>query len=236
MRRVLVILVFAASAVFAQQPQPQKPAAQPPQPAPTAPAAQPPEITPAQLWSALMQGNSSFVAGKISYDDLKAEREMFKDHQVPPITVISCADSRVPPELVFNQSLGALFVVRGAGSVVDDFGLASVEYAIAQGYTKLIVVLGHENCGAVKSSLSPGGPGTPALTALATRIRSSFVGIPYDATNPANVKKAVEANTRASAAYLLAASSLIRDAKTTQKIEIMTAYYEMGSGVVKKIE
>ena len=230
MRRALVVLVFAASAVFAQQPQPQKPAPQ------TAPAAKPPEITPARLWSALLQGNSQFVTGKISYDDLKNERKMFEEHQLPPITVISCSDSRLPPELVFNQSLGALFVVRVAGNVVDDFGLASVEYAIAQGYTKLIVVLGHENCGAVKSSLGPTGPGTPALTALATRIRSSFVGIPYDATNAANVKKAVEANTRASAAYLLAASPLIRDAKVTEKIEIMTAYYELSSGVVKKIE
>jgi carbonic anhydrase len=234
MRRVLVILVFAASAVFAQQQQPQKPAA-PPQSAQPAPAVQAP-ITPAQLWSALVQSTSTYVAGKISFNDLKAEREMFKEHQFPPITVISCSDSRVPPELVFNQSLGVLFVVRAAGSVVDDFGLASVEYAIAKGYTKLIVVLGHENCGAVKASLSPATPETPSLTALATRIRSSFVGVPYDATNHANVKKAVEANTRASATYLLAASQLIRDAKATEKIDIMTAYYEMGTGVVKKLE
>lgn len=238
MRRALIVALFvAASSVFAQQPQPQKPATPPPttQTAQPAPAPQP-QITPAQLWSALLQSNSTYVAGKISFNDLKAERTMFKEHQFPPITVISCSDSRVPPELVFNQSLGVLFVVRAAGSVVDDFGLASVEYAIAQGYTKLIVVLGHENCGAVKASLGTANPGTPALTALATRIRSSFVGIPYDSVDPANVKKAVEANTRASATYLLAASQLIRDAKATEKIDIVSAYYEMESGVVKKIE
>lgn len=237
MRRALIVVLFvAAASVFAQQPQPQKPATPPP-PAQTAPAPAPvPQITPAQLWSALLQSNSTYVAGKISFNDLKAERTMFKESQFPPITVISCSDSRVPPELVFNQSLGVLFVVRAAGNVVDDFGLASVEYAIAQGYTKLIVVLGHENCGAVKASLGTANPATPALTALATRIRSSFVGIPYDSVDPANVKKAVEANTRASATYLLAASQLIRDAKATEKIDIVTAYYEMESGVVKKIE
>jgi carbonic anhydrase len=155
---------------------------------------------------------------------------------LPPITVLACSDSRVPPELVFNQSLGTLFVVRTAGNVADEFGLASIEYAIANDYTKLIVVLGHENCGAVMASLGGGDAVTPALKALATRIRMSFVGIPYDPKDAANVRKAVEANTRASAAQLLAASSLIREAAGTGKVKIMTAYYDLHEGVVKKVE
>ncbi|HUR81485.1 MAG TPA: carbonic anhydrase [Thermoanaerobaculia bacterium] len=227
MRRALAIFLFAATAVIAQQPQ-----------APPAAPLRPPErgVTAQQLWAALLQANQAYVNGRITYDNLKAERQQLADHQLPPVTVLSCSDSRVPPELVFNQSLGVLFVVRGAGNVVDDFGLASIEYAIAQGYTQLIVVLGHENCGAVKASLGVGGPNTPALTALATRIRASFVGIPYSTSDPANVKKAVEANTRASAAYLLAASPLIREAVTSNRIQVVTAYYEMESGLVKRIE
>lgn len=193
-------------------------------------------ITPDQLWTALQQGNQQFVAGKITYSDLKGERVQFGEHQLPPITVLACSDSRVPPELIFNQSLGALFVIRVAGNVADEFGLASIEYAIAQGYTKLIVVLGHENCGAVKASLGSGDPGTPALKTLATRIRSSFIGIPYDPKDPANVRKAVEANTRASATQLLAGSALIRDAVTTGKVKIMTAYYDLDEGNVKKVD
>lgn len=193
-------------------------------------------ITPDQLWTAMLQGNQLFVAGKITYSDLKGERVLFGEHQLPPITVLACSDSRVPPELIFNQSLGALFVIRTAGNVADEFGLASIEYAISQGYTKLIVVLGHENCGAVKASLSGGDPGTPALKALATRIRSSFIGIPYDPKDAANVRKAVEANTRASMAQLLAGSALIRDAVATEKVKIMTAYYDLDEGIVKKVD
>jgi len=193
-------------------------------------------ITPDQLWTAMLQGNQQFVAGKITYDHLKEERDQLDEQQLPPITVLACSDSRVPPELIFNQSLGAMFVIRTAGSVADEFGLASIEYALSNGYTKLIVILGHENCGAVKAALGGGDPGTPALKALATRIRSSFVGIPYDSKDAANIRKAVEANTRASAAQLLAGSALIRDAAATEKVKIVTAYYDLDEGNVKKID
>jgi carbonic anhydrase len=195
-----------------------------------------PQIGADQLWSALLQGNKQFVAGTITYDKLKEERTMLRGQQLPPITVLACSDSRVPPELVFNQSLGALFVVRSAGNVADDFGVASVEYAIAQGYTKLVVVLAHENCGAVVASLGGADPATPSLKALASRIRTSFIGVPYDSRDPANVKKAVEMNARASAAQLLASSILIRDAVITDRIKLVTAYYDLGTGEVKKIE
>ena len=183
-----------------------------------------------------MQGNKTFVGGKLAFPDLQAERTALKDHQVPPVTVLSCSDSRVPPELVFNQSLGALFVIRTAGAVADDFGVASIEYAILNGFTRLIVVLGHESCGAVKAALGGADPSTPALTDLATRLRMSFIGIPYDARDAANVRRAVEMNARASAAQLLAASKVIRDAALTGQVKIVPAYYELATGEVKKVE
>lgn len=213
MRRALFVCLFLALPLFAQE-----------------------GITPDQLWSAMLQGNKQFVGGKIAYDDLKAERELLAAGQLPPITVLACSDSRIPPELVFNQSLGGLFVVRSAGNVADEFGLASIEYALANGWTKLLVVLAHEDCGAVRDSLGGGDPGTPALNALARRIRSSFVGIPYDARDAANVRKATEANARASAAQLLAASAKVRDAAHTNAIKVVTAYYELRTGAVKAIE
>lgn len=230
---VLAALVFAA-AISGQQQQPQ-PRQQQPQPQPQAPAAEPP-IGPPQLWAALLQGNKSFVAGKITYDSLKDERQQLRERQFAPITVVGCSDSRVPPELLFNQSLGTLYVVRSAAGAVDDLGLGSIEYALTEGYTKLIVVLGHTHCDAVRSALGGGDPATPALKALATRIRSSFAGIRYDSRDAANVRKAIEANTRASAAYLLAASSIIRDAEATDRIDVVTAYYDVATGEVKPLE
>ena len=217
MKRAALAILLVALPLFAQEPAP-------------AP------ITADQLWNALQQGNKQFVAGKLTYDNLKAERELLKDGQYPPITVLACSDSRVPPELVFNQSLGGLFIVRSAGNVADDFGLASIEYALSKGWTKLIVVLAHESCGAVEASLGPTDPGTPPLNALALRIRSSFIGIPYDPSNKDIVRRATEANARASVAQLLAGSAMIRDAVGKKYITIIPAYYELATGTVKKIE
>jgi carbonic anhydrase len=228
MRRTLIFIVtlLVSLSVAAQQPAPQK---QPPQQTQ-------PQITPDALWDALAQGNKQFVAGTVAYNLLKEEREQLRDRQSPPVSILSCSDSRVPPELVFNQSLGALFVVRTAGNVADEFGLASLEYAVSQGYTKLIVVLGHERCGAVSASLGGADPSTPALTRLAERIRSSFVGIPYDSRSAVNVQRAVEANARAAAAQLLASSKLLRDAVLTEQVKIVTAVYDLDTGEVKKID
>lgn len=182
-----------------------------------------------------MAGNKTFVGGKLSWDKLKEERESLVGGQIPPVTVLSCADSRVPPELVFNQSLGALFVVREAGNIADDFGIASIEFAISNGWTGLIVVLGHSDCGAIKAALGAADPGTPALNALAKRLRASFIGIPYDSRDKAIVQRATEANARASAAYLLAASKVIRDAVLTEVVKVVPAYYDLATGEVKKL-
>jgi carbonic anhydrase len=188
------------------------------------------QSTPDKLWDELQAGNRLFVNGDIAYADLDTERGRLEDHQSPPVTILSCADSRVPPELVFGQSLGDLFVIRAAGNTADTFSLASIEYAIARGYTKLVVVLGHENCGAVKAALAADDPASPNLLALVQRIRASFVE-PHE-----SVQEAVEANTRAAAALLAANSRIVRDAVRGGNVKIVPAYYDLGSGVVRKLE
>ena len=189
-----------------------------------------------KLWEALLEGNKRFVAGTLTFDELQKQREAVKEQQNPRITVISCSDSRVPPELIFDHSIGDLFVVRSAGNVIDDFGLASVEYAVLNGYTDLIVVLGHESCGAVKSALEQDDPITVSLRALVQRIRASFGGIRWDPENPQTVMKAVEANARASAAYLPARSGAIRAAIHAGKVKVIPAYYSLDTGAVRKVE
>jgi len=189
------------------------------------------------LWKALLTGNLKYQAGELSYDKLKEERAKLVRAQAPPVLILSCSDSRVPPELVFNQSLGTLFVVRVAGNIADEAGLASIEYAVLHDWTRLIVVLGHENCGAVGSALERDDPHTPSLIALVNRIRSSFIGIAWNGDQSGDLlKKAVQANARASAAWLTAHSDAIRDAVIDGKVKIIPAYYELGSGAVTAIE
>jgi carbonic anhydrase len=182
-----------------------------------------------KLWQSLLEGNRQYVAGRLTFDHIADLRQHSSAHQNPPVTVLSCSDSRVPPELVFNRSLDQLFVIRVAGNVASDFEIASIEYAIANGYTKLIVVLGHEECGAVKEAMSSSEPPTPSLALLVRRIRESF------AQKPATMEAAVQANARGSAAYLLAHSKVIRDAVDSRRVGLVVAYYHLGSGVVERL-
>ena len=186
MRRSMSILVlfFVAFPLFAQTPFPA------PWPKPMAPEA---------YWQTLMTGNATYMAGSLPYTGLGAQRDATVGGQNPPVTVFSCSDSRVPPELIFGRGIGDLFVVRDAGNVASPFDIASIEYAIAHDWTRLIVVMGHEDCGAVKAALDPEDPATPSLVALVQRIRESFVGWPTW-TGPDRTERAIKANARSSAA------------------------------------
>src|SRR5947209_2306854 len=113
----------------------------------------------------LKEGNGRFAQGKLAAKDTGANRRaLLAKGQHPFAVVLTCADSRVAPELVFDQGLGDLFVLRVAGNITDPFTLGSIEYAVEHLHTPLIVVLGHENCGAVAAALTkvefPGNLGT----------------------------------------------------------------------------
>jgi carbonic anhydrase len=192
--------------------------------------------TPDALWASLMEGNHAYVGGRVTFDNLVDLRHHTADHQNPPVTILSCADSRVPPELVFDRSIDQLFVIRVAGNVAGPFDIASIEYAIDSGYTRLIVVLGHEDCGAVRAALSPADPSSASLVALVQRIRESFGAIGRWNLEPATVRRAVEANARGSAAYLIAHSAIVRDAVQSGKVGLVVAYYNLASGAVERVE
>ena len=159
---------------------------------------------------------------------IKLERE----GQDPKVTILACADSRVPPELLFDQSLGRLFVVRVAGNVADPFEIASIEYAISKDWTRTIIVIGHQKCGAVEAAMEKGQPGTPALDALVARIRESFV-----VYKPQNLDEAIKGNAKFTVDYLLEHSETIRNAVHREKnpVEIFAAYYDMKTGLVTKL-
>jgi carbonic anhydrase len=190
--------------------------------------------TPAACWQTLRAGNATYVAGALPYTDLAARRDETAGGQHPPVTILSCSDSRVPPELVFGRTVGDLFVVRVAGEVADAFAIASIEYAIEHDWTKLIVVMGHEKCGAVVAALSPDDPPTPSLVTLVQRIRESFVGLPSWSESD-RVEKGVKANAHSSAAYLLAHSAVIRKAVLDHHVGLIVAYDQLKSGKVEEL-
>ena len=178
----------------------------------------------ADEWSDLMKGNRRYVAGHLVYSHLRAQRRAWSTTQRPPVTVISCSDSRVPPELMFDQTVGDIFVVRVAGNVVDDFNLATVEYGILTWQTSLIVVIGHQSCGAVEAALTD-KTYPPHLDGLVEKIRSNL-----DGRKPP-LREAIDINARATAKQLVEQSSIIRKAVDDGKVKIMTAYYSFDGRV-----
>ena len=135
--RKLTCAIIVLLAVFAAA---QQPAAAPAAHSPH--AAQPAE-SPDKIWAELVQGNQRFVTGKLKPHPIVSVRAEWTTTQQPKAMVLSCSDSRVPPELVFDQTLGDLFVVRSAGNIAGPLGLASLEYSYDHLATTVLVVLGH---------------------------------------------------------------------------------------------
>ncbi|MEI6871923.1 MAG: carbonic anhydrase [Verrucomicrobiota bacterium] len=126
---------------------------------PAAPAshAEAPSVSPDAALAKLIAGNNRYASNSVSAGKATAKaRAATAQSQHPFAIVVGCADSRTSPEIVFDQNLGDLFVIRTAGNLVDDYALGSIEYAVAHLGAKLIVVLGHERCGAVKAAVASG--------------------------------------------------------------------------------
>jgi carbonic anhydrase len=185
----------------------------------------------AQTWAELEAGNKRFAKNpQLVYRGLPGIRtDLWRSGQNPKVTILACADSRVTPELLFDQTLGRLFVVRVAGNVADPFDIASIEYAISKDWTRTIVVIGHEKCGAVEAAMEKGHPGSPALDALVERIRESFV-----VSKPQNLTEAIKGNAKFTVDYLLAHSDIIKAAtlRPQNPVRIFAAYYDMQTGLV----
>ncbi len=126
-------------------------------------------VTPEDALLRLIEGNERFVNGKMRVVDYKQERAKLLTSQHPYAVVLACSDSRVPTEILFDEALGRLFVIRVAGNVIDEVVLGSIEYAAKHLNTKLLLVLGHESCGAVKAAVA-GGHLTPNIDKLIEHI------------------------------------------------------------------
>lgn len=182
----------------------------------------------AKAWSAARGGTSQQRMQQMTaiwQDNCQIDPEALALGQKPFAAVLSCADSRVDPGWLFACASGELFQVRSAGNTAFDDAIASLEYAVAVLGTSLVVVMGHSGCGAVKAALAS-DPLTPLLEGLVKPIRASL-------TSRDNLSQAIQGNARYAAAELTARSDVLKTAVSAGKLSIRSAYFEIGSGVVR---
>ncbi len=176
----------------------------------------------------LSEGNERFVADKL---DGKLQNSSRRDEltggQSPYAIVLSCADSRVVPELAFDTGLGEIFTIRVAGNVANTSSIASIEYAVAHLKTQVIIVLGHENCGAVTAAVNGGDNGhnlNHLLSHITPAISASADGAAVNDVVKTNAEKTCEA--------LQERSSIINNAVDAGNLKIVPGYYHLDSGKI----
>lgn len=176
----------------------------------------------------LKSGNENFVSDKLEgklQDSVR--REELTSGQQPHTIVLSCADSRVVPELAFDAGLGELFVLRVAGNIANTSTIASIEYAVAHCGSKVIVVLGHQSCGAVTAAVN-GGDNGYNLNHLLSHITPALSAAPEGAS----VNDVVKINVSSTAKDLINRSEIIGNAVNRGDVKIVSAYYNLDSGKV----
>src|SRR5262249_44965969 len=187
----------------------------------------------AEALQRLKEGNARFASDQLTVRNLgSGRRAQLAQGQQPFAVILSCADSRVIPELIFDQGLGDLFVLRVAGNIADPAVLASMEYAVEHLQTPLIVVLGHESCGAVKAALD----GVPIEGNIGWLVKQVFVG----GTPPKESKVTLDMAVRNNALYqtkqLTEKSTVIKEMLQTKRVQIVAGTYSLTTGKVDWIE
>jgi carbonic anhydrase len=188
-----------------------------------------------EVWHSLMAGNERFVAGKPQARALVPLRQKLASGQSPKAIILACSDSRVGPELIFDQSLGDIFVVRTAGNVADAVALGSIEYAVDHLHSPLLVVLGHQKCGAVNAACSGEKMPSRNLDAIMEKINPAVTQAKTYAKADDLVESAIKENVRQSAKDVEANSEIIRDAVKAGKLSVVEAEYELDSGKVVRL-
>ncbi|MBV8569018.1 MAG: carbonic anhydrase [Acidobacteriaceae bacterium] len=187
-----------------------------------------------QALARLMEGNKRYASDNEQHpDETRARRKELESGQHPFAVILSCADSRVPPELIFDQGLGDLFVIRVAGNVAGGDDLASIEYAVEHLHIKLILVLGHEKCGAITAAVE-GAHESGHLKDLLAEIQPSVHetrDVPGD-----KVHNCVLANARRVAREIRESDPFLRDLIQKEQVTVVAADYALDSGVVTVLD
>ena len=193
-------------------------------------------LTPQQVLDDLKRGNERFVADSLTQRDYLAQARATAQGQFPKAIVLGCLDSRVPPEIVFDQGIGDLFVGRVAGNIVNDDLLGSMEFGTQLAGSKLIVVLGHTSCGAVKGAADGAELGN--LTGLLDKLRPALEQAQaqtegeYNSGNDPYVKAAIEENVRLTVADIKAKSPVLSARVSSGDLMVVGGVYNLGTGRV----
>jgi len=188
-------------------------------------------LSPDAALQQLVDGNRRFAEGRLTSfaEDLELLKAKTAEKQEPFAAVLSCADSRVPVELIFDQSIGHVFVTRVAGNIATSAIIASLEYGVAVLGAKAILVLGHANCGAVKASIEAKAvPGQ--ISALYPYIRPAIERVAPD------LDAAIKANAQFQAALLRQSSPVLAEHIKQSKLKIVAGFYDLASGRVSVLD
>ncbi|MBW4361512.1 carbonic anhydrase [Flavobacterium taihuense] len=183
----------------------------------------------------LEEGSRRFASGKPVHPDETLERiRELKKGQHPFAIVVSCSDSRVPAELVFDQGLGDIFSIRTAGNVIGDYELGSLEYAVEHLNCKLIVVMGHKDCGAIKAFINSKGHYDHAdhIKNIINYIEDENEEKNLTSADKLSIDKAIDANIAHGVAFLRGAEPILKERFVQNKITIIGALYDIESGKV----
>ncbi len=190
--------------------------------------------SPDQVLSDLMAGNARFVANRVTAKDWQAQVKAASHAQYPKAVILSCLDSRIPVEVIFDQGIGDVFVARVAGNIEGEQTLGSMEFATRMAGAKLVMVIGHEDCGAVKGAIS--GAELGHLTGLLEEIKACQASAQCtgekSAGNPAYVDEVVRQNVLRTVADIRAKSEVLRSMEANGSIRIVPAYYSLQDGKV----
>ncbi len=202
-------------------------------------------ISAAEALARLKEGNRRFVAGDVTGGPacIQTARDKLVDNQAPFAIILGCSDSRVPAELVFDQGLGDLFVIRVAGNIVAPSQIGSVEFAAEQFGTRLVVVMGHSQCGAVQATLAqlmqPDDSHSPNIRSIVDLIRPAIEPLIHERQTTdieQLTEAAVRANIHASAERLQHGSAVLEELIQKRGLLIVSAEYSLKSGVVEFLD
>lgn len=191
--------------------------------------AAPSDLTPAQALQRLIEGNQRFASGKARGPHRSLERvHELSENQQPFAAILACADSRVPVELVFDQGFGDLFVVRNAGNVAAPQEFASLEYGVGVLHAKVLFVLGHTSCGAVKAAIA-GKPVPGQISVLYQHLQ------PAVDAGGGDVAKTVAENVRVQARLLKQSSTVVSGLAKAGKLQLAGGIYDLATGAVTPV-